>query len=696
MEAVGQPRSGVRIEVPADGVRAVVAQSIKRIDGIALGLAHLLTVLVLHVPQHDDIFVRRLVEDQRRYRQQRVEPPSRLIHRLRDELCGEMLLKKLPVLEGIVILRKRHRARVEPAVDDLRHALHRLAALGTLDGHGIDIRPVQLDIVRAVVRHGPQLLDAADGMLASALALPDIQRRAPVSVSGNAPVLYIFQPVSEASLADALRDPVDRVVVADQVVLDRRHPDEPRLARIVDQRCVTAPAVRIAVLKYRRGKELARLLQILEDHGISLLDKYSRPLRIRAHTALGVHELYQRYAVLPADAGIVLAECGRAVYDAGTVGHGDIAVTPYEECLAVRLLYGICRALIQRLVFLVLEIPALISLDDLVAALAEYLIQQSGRHDIGISVRPDLGILLVGVDAQTDIARQCPWCRRPCQEIRVLVLDLEADDGGALLELLIALSHLVAGERSTAARAVGYDLEALVEQPLIPDLLERPPLGLYICIVIGDVGIVHIRPEADGLGEILPHALISPYALLALLDEGLQTVLLDLLLAVETQLLLDLQLHGQTVSIPSCLARYLVALHRAVARDHVLDDTRQDMSYMRLAVGRRRTVVEHVGVAALPVLDALLEDMLAVPELLNLFLALHKLQVCGDFPVDSHNSSFSRYSQMHQPGGWWFAANRSDCVLTHLSITGCYHMAAVVCSRFATAEHECSPSHGSS
>ena len=24
----------------------------------------------------------------------------------------------------------------------------------------------------------------------------------------------------------------------------------------------------------------------------------------------------------------------------------------------------------------------------------------------------------------------------------------------------------------------------------------------------------------------------------------------------------------------------------------------------------------------------------------------------------------------------WFAANRSDCVLTHLSITGCYHMAA--------------------
>ncbi len=53
----------------------------------------------------------------------------------------------------------------------------------------------------------------------SALTLPDIERGSPVTVSGNAPVLNILQPVPEASLADAIRNPVDGIVVADQVIL---------------------------------------------------------------------------------------------------------------------------------------------------------------------------------------------------------------------------------------------------------------------------------------------------------------------------------------------------------------------------------------------------------------------------------------------------------------------------------------------
>ena len=46
------------------------------------------------------------------------------------------------------------------------------------------------------------------------------------------------------------------------------------------------------------------------------------------------------------------------------------------------------------------------------------------------------------------------------------------------------------------------------------------------------IGIVHIRPEADGAGEVLPHAFIFPDAFLTVPDEWLQTVLFDLLLAV--------------------------------------------------------------------------------------------------------------------------------------------------------------------
>ena len=46
------------------------------------------------------------------------------------------------------------------------------------------------------------------------------------------------------------------------------------------------------------------------------------------------------------------------------------------------------------------------------------------------------------------------------------------------------------------------------------------------------IGVIHIRPEADGAGEILPHALILPDTLFTMLNERLQAILLDLLLAV--------------------------------------------------------------------------------------------------------------------------------------------------------------------
>ena len=86
----------------------------------------------------------------------------------------------------------------------------------------------------------------------SALTLPDIQRSTPVTVPADTPVLYILKPVSETALADILRDPVDRIVIRDQVLLHIGHLDKPGLARIVDQRSVASPAMRVAVLEVRR------------------------------------------------------------------------------------------------------------------------------------------------------------------------------------------------------------------------------------------------------------------------------------------------------------------------------------------------------------------------------------------------------------------------------------------------------------
>ena len=86
----------------------------------------------------------------------------------------------------------------------------------------------------------------------AALTLPYGKRRSPVTVSGDAPVLDVLQPVAEAAFSNGFRDPVDLIVVFNQVVLYGRHLDEPGLSRIIDERRPAAPAVGIAVLKYRR------------------------------------------------------------------------------------------------------------------------------------------------------------------------------------------------------------------------------------------------------------------------------------------------------------------------------------------------------------------------------------------------------------------------------------------------------------
>ena len=58
--------------------------------------------------------------------------------------AGKRSLEQLLVLERVVELRERHRARVEPGVDHLGHAAHLAAALGAGEGDLVDVGPVQV------------------------------------------------------------------------------------------------------------------------------------------------------------------------------------------------------------------------------------------------------------------------------------------------------------------------------------------------------------------------------------------------------------------------------------------------------------------------------------------------------------------------------------------------------------------------
>ncbi len=330
------------------------------------------------------------------------------------------------------------------------------------------------------------------------------------------------------------------------------------------------------------------------------------------------------------------------MHDTGTVGHGNVVVAGHIMALLALFCRSLPRAGKKRLVLLVFQVRSHISLQYLVGRfsflrkLSKHRVQERLRHIVGVAVgRFHLHISLRWVHAQRHVGRKRPGRGRPCQEVSVLAHHLKAHHRGTLLDRLIALGYLMGGKRRTAARAVGHDLKAFIQKPLVPDLLERPPLGLDKIVMISHVRVVHVRPETNRAGEILPHTLIFPDRFLTFADKRIQTVLLDLLLAVQSQKLLHLQFHRQSVGIPPRLAGHHIALHGAVTGDHILDHTGQYMSDMRLAVGRRRAVIECVRLPLLPGIHALSKDVIILPELTDFLLPVYKIEACVYFLI--HN-----------------------------------------------------------
>ena len=130
--------------------------------------------------------------------------------------------------------------------------MHGLAALRTFHSNFINVGAVEFHSLGFLITASlKEFLAAADGFHMAAFAFPYVKWRSPVTVTADSPVLNVFQPVAETAFTDAFRDPVDSIVIPDQIILYSSHLDEPGFSCIVDKWCITSPAVRIAVLKLR-------------------------------------------------------------------------------------------------------------------------------------------------------------------------------------------------------------------------------------------------------------------------------------------------------------------------------------------------------------------------------------------------------------------------------------------------------------
>ena len=177
---------------------------------------------------------------------------------------------------------------------------------------------------------------------------------------------------------------------------------------------------------------------------------------------------------------------------------------------------------------------------------------QELRFGSPVGDHADLDIVEVRVDSEHHVGRQRPRGRRPGEERRVLFRELGTltlgENGEAHVErvvrhLLVRAGHLVLREGGPAAGTPGHCTMALVEPALLVDQLQHVPDVRDVAVAVRVIGVVPVHPlaEPDGLLRDRGGAAVDAGAARA--RELVDPVGLDIALAVQVELALDLDLH---------------------------------------------------------------------------------------------------------------------------------------------------------
>ena len=82
-----------------------------------------MALFIKNVTVHNQVFVGRLIENQSGNGMHGIEPASGLINTLGNEVGRKGLIKQITMFKRVVQLGKRHRATVEPNINQLRCAV---------------------------------------------------------------------------------------------------------------------------------------------------------------------------------------------------------------------------------------------------------------------------------------------------------------------------------------------------------------------------------------------------------------------------------------------------------------------------------------------------------------------------------------------------------------------------------------------
>ena len=368
--------------------------------------------------------------------------------------------------------------------------------------------------------------------------------------------------------------------------------------------------------------------EVVEERAIGVLhEDAGEPRHGVVERAVGVDRVEHGQALGAPGVGVVFAERGSGVHEAGAVGGGHVVSDDDSRCGFVERQVGEGPVVVPPD-----EVATGEARDDLAHALAEVAVDGRLReHEVAPRRRAaQLHVDDVGTGGDRDVRDERPRRRGPHEEVgvgRATGGDREAHVRRRVDDVLVALRDFVARERGAAARAVGGDPVALVDEALVPHLADDPPDRFDVLVGQRPVRVLRVDPDTRSLGERGPVFDVARHRVAAALGELRDAERLDLVLVGEPELLLDLDLDGKPVAVPAALAGDVVATHRLEARVEVFEDTGPHVMEAGTAVRGGRALVEDPGLGALAQPLGLFDDLARPPSRQHSFLERDEVEV---------------------------------------------------------------------
>ena len=197
----------------------------------------------------------------------------------------------------------------------------------------------------------------------------------------------------------------------------------------------------------------------------------------------------------------------------------------------------------------------------------------------------------------------------------------EQIDGGVIY-FFIVLLDLEVGKDCVAGVRIGHYFFTSVDESFLMQLLEDIPDWLHKAGIHSFIVVFEVDPPSKATCHLLPLTWIPHHYPSTSVVVLLYSHLVDLLLAANLQLLVNLVLDWQPVAVPPETTTNKVPSLRRISADHVFDGSRSDVAVVRSPSGERRAVVKRIGRKMLGFPELLLEGICLLPILENGFLLL--------------------------------------------------------------------------